>query len=106
MDWTTIVDWVSAIGERYGVNPTVFVILYFGGLPIIGLAISWMIRNRRNRRPIHIPLLSGTIASASAYLYVIVVGDNIPVWIYALVISTLAYALWWLVRKARPVETR
>lgn len=106
MDWTIISDWLTALGTRHGVDPAVFAILYFGGLPFIGLSVAWLVRNRRHGRAIHLPLFCATSLSASAYVYVIVAGENIPFWVYAILTATALYGLWILARTVRSIDTQ
>lgn len=101
MDWHLLQDWIFVLGDEYGVDPLVFAIIYFGGLPFLGLSIVWLIRNRRRSRPIHFPLLSAGFWSVSAYLYLIIAGRNIPFWVYGLIVGMICYGLWTVARSGR-----
>ncbi len=86
MNWHAIQDWVLALGQEYGVNPVVFAVIYFGGIPFLVLSIAWVIRNRKRSRPVHFPLLSAGGFWISAYMYVVVAGENIPLWVYGILV--------------------
>jgi hypothetical protein len=94
MDLQIIHEWALAVGDQYGVNPMAFAIVYFGGFPFLGLSMVWLVRNRRLSRPVHLPLLSATAFSMAAYVYVIVAGENIPVWIYGMIVVFVAFGSW------------
>ena len=89
-----IQDWIFGFGDEYGVNPVVFAIVYFGGLPFLGLSIAWLLRNRRRSQPVHFPLLSAGAFSMAAYVYVIIAGENIPIWIYGMVAALVIFGSW------------
>lgn len=44
-----------------------------------------LVRKARRRRPILLPLLSAAFFFVSAYLYLIAVGRNVPVWVYGVI---------------------
>ena len=94
MDWHVIQDWIFALGDEYGVNPVVFAIIYFGAFPFLVLSIAWVVRNRKRSRPVHFPLLSAGGCSISAYLYVVIAGDNIPLWVYGFVVAFAVFGFW------------
>lgn len=79
-------DWFFSLGERYGVNPIVFGIIYVGAIPFFTLSIGWLIRNYKNRKPIILPILSTGFFFVSAYLYLIIAGKNVPFWVYLFII--------------------
>ncbi len=94
MNWNVIQDWVFALGHEYGVNPVVFAIIYLGGLPFLMLSIAWVIRNRRRSRPVYFPLLSAGGFWISAYLYIVIAGDNIPPWVYGILVVFAGLGGW------------
>ena len=94
MDWPMIQDWIFALGDEYGVNPVVFAILYFGAFPFLIISIACAVRNRRRSRPVHVPLLSAAVFSISAYVYVIIAGENIPFWVYGLLVAIAVSGSW------------
>ena len=80
-------DWFFGLGEQYGVNPLVFGAIYVGAIPFFTLSVAWLERNvRRGKSPVA-PALAATIFFISAYLYLIVAGQNVPAWVYAVVVG-------------------
>ena len=70
------------LGERYNVNPIIFGSIYVGAIPFFTASIAWLVRNLRRRRSIMAPVLSASFFFVSAYLYLVVVGRDIPLWVY------------------------
>ncbi len=99
--WTAIQDWFLSLGAQYGVNPLVFGAIYVGAIPFFTLSIAWLVRNLRRHQPITLPLLSAGFFFVSAYLYLLIAGRNIPVWVYGLIIAMVAFGVWSTVRNVR-----
>ena len=93
--------WFFGLGKNYGVDPVIFGTIYVGAIPFFLLSIAWLVRNLRGGRPAVVPLLSAAFFFVSAYLYLIIAGKNIPVWVYVFVVGMLAYGTWSTVRKVR-----
>jgi hypothetical protein len=90
----TAKSWFIDLGEKYGVNPLVFGIIYVGAIPFFTASIAWLVKNYRRKRPIVLPFLSSVFFFMSAYLYLIVEGNNMPWWIYGLVCAIVIYGVW------------
>ncbi|MEX0820787.1 MAG: hypothetical protein WD021_01470 [Rhodothermales bacterium] len=85
MTWNALVDWFMGLGREYGVNPIVFGIIYIGAIPFFTLSVAWIVRNVRKKRSIVLPALSASFFFISAYLYLLVAGRGVPVWVYAVI---------------------
>lgn len=101
MELQPFVDRILAIGTEYGVNPIVFAAIYIGAIPFFTLSIGWLVRNIRRKKPATLPILSTGFFFISAYLYLLIAGRNIPVWVYGLVVAMVAYGAYSTVRKVR-----
>ncbi len=100
--WQSLEDWFLALGEKYGVDPVIFGAIYVGGIPLFTLSLWWLIRNLRRKKPVVLPVLSTGFFFLSAYLYLIVMGRNIPWWVYALIVVLVTYgvfATWQKIKK-------
>lgn len=91
--WMFFKDWFLGLGEVYGVNPLIFGSIYVGSIPFFTLSLGWLIKNIRQKKPIIIPILVTGIFFIAAYLYLIVVGRNIPLWVYLVIIAMVAFAV-------------
>jgi NhaP-type Na+/H+ or K+/H+ antiporter len=73
-----------------------------GAIPLFTLSLWWLIRNLRQKKPVVLPVLCTGFFFLSAYLYLIIVGRNIPWWVYGLIAVLVAYgvyATWQKIKK-------
>jgi hypothetical protein len=91
--WEALKEWFFGLGPKYGVNPIIFGSIYVGAIPFFTLSIARLIRNLRRRRSIVMPVLTASFCFVSAYLYLIVVGKNIPVWVYVFLAAMIIYGV-------------
>lgn len=75
-------DWFLGLGAAYGVDPLVFGAIYVGAIPFFTASVAWVVRNLRRRRSIALPALAASFFFVSAYLYLLVAGENIPGWVW------------------------
>ena len=90
-----------SLGESYGVNPIIFGVIYVGAIPFFTLSIAWFVRNYRLRQSIVLPVMSASFFFVSAYLYLIIAGENVPLWVYGVVVGMLVYGGWSTFRKVK-----
>lgn len=94
-------NWFLSLGRNYGVNPIVFGSIYIGAIPFFLWSVAWIIRRLRQKRSVVLPVLSASFFLVSAYLYLILVGKNIPVWVYFFVAGMVAFGVFSMVKKIR-----
>lgn len=99
--WLSFEEWFLGLGEIYGVNPVIFGSLYVGSIPFFTLSLAWVIRNIRQNKSITIPILLTGIFFVSAYLYLIAVGRNIPLWVYFFIIVMVGFGVISTLNKVR-----
>ena len=90
--------WLLGLGAQYGVNPYLFGALYIGAIPFFLLSIAWLVRRRRAGRSIVVPVLCAGFCFISAYLYLAIVGRNIPLWVWLMLAALIAYGVWSTIR--------
>lgn len=93
--------WFWDLGNQYGVNPIIFGSIYVGAIPFFTLSIAWLVRNYKQRKSIMLPALSATGCFISAYVYLMIVGKNVPWWVYGIVILMVVYGAWSTFRSVR-----
>ncbi|WP_164114677.1 hypothetical protein [Sphingorhabdus sp. Alg239-R122] len=99
--WQSLQDWFFSLGENYGVDPIIFGSIYVGAIPFFMLSIAWLVRNRRAGKSIALPVLSAGTFFVSAYVYLAIVGRNIPVWVWFFLGALILYGIWSTVRNVR-----
>ena len=98
---TSITAWFNSLGESYGVDPLVFGAIYVGAIPFFLLSVAWLVRRRKAGLSTVVPMLAAGFFFVSAYLYLAVVGRNIPIWVWLFVAALIAYGAWSAVRDIR-----
>lgn len=101
MNGQQVFEWFIGLGEPYGVNPVIFGSIYVGAVPFFWLAIAWLVHNIRQKRSITGPVLLACCCAVSAYIYLIIVGEILPLWVYGLIIAIIIYALYSVARKVK-----
>lgn len=99
--WQSFTDWFMGLGENYGVNPYIFGGIYLGAIPLFFLSLGWTIRRMKHKQPFALPLLLTGLCFISAYLYLIIAGKNIPVWVYIFIGAMVLYGVYTTVKKIR-----
>lgn len=94
-------DWFLGLGDAYGVDPLVFGAIYVGAIPFFTASVAWLVRNARRGRSVAVPALAAGFFFVSAYLYLIVVGRDVPAWVYGAVALLVAGGAWSTVRSVR-----
>jgi len=94
-------SWFLSLGTAHGVNPIVFGGIYVGAIPFFFLSVAWLIRNLRRRQSPLVPAFCASFCLVSAYLYLLIAGKNIPVWVYFFVAGMLAFGVYSTVRKIK-----
>lgn len=105
-DWPRVRGWLGALALRYGVNPVVFAALYLGSIPVSLAAVAWAARNHRLGLATRAPVALACLSFSSASLYVLIVGRNLPLAAYVILILVLGYGLFAAARKTGPAPRR
>ena len=99
--WTALSDWFMGLGEQYGVNPIIFGSISVGAIPFFWLSVAWLVRNLRRGIPIFLPVMATALCVLSAYIYLFIAGENLPVWVYGLVVGLIGYSAYTTVKTVK-----
>lgn len=94
-------DWFLSLGTEYGVNPWIFGGIYVGAIPLFTLSVAWLVRNAKQKKSIVVPALAAGLCFVSAYIYLIIAGENVPGWVYGFIAVLVVGGAWSAVRKVR-----
>lgn len=98
---TRLSEWFVELGQRHGVDPFLFGAIYVGAIPFFLLSIGWLVRRSRAGRSIVMPVLCAGFCFVSAYLYLAVVGRDIPIWVWGAIGLLILYGAVSTVRDVR-----
>ena len=93
----TIKNYLFYQAELHQVAPFLFVALYLLSKVLFLIFLGWAIKNLRKKSSVLFPLLFAALGYSLPYIYLIVAGKNIPVWIY-IVISLIYLVSGWSIR--------
>ncbi len=83
--WEAIKKYYISLGERYEVDPLLFVGIHVVATPLFAVAVWWIIYNKKKKRSIVLPGIMAAFIFNAANIYLVLWGKNIPFWIYAIV---------------------
>lgn len=96
-----IKDWFMNLGEKYNVNPVIFGSIYVGAIPFFFASVAWLVKNIRTKKPVFMPVMTASFFFISAYLYLIIAGRNIPVWVYIFIALVVIYGVITTIQKVK-----
>ena len=99
--WEIFKEWFLSLGTKYGVNPYIFGAIYVGAIPLFFLCLAWTIKNMKQKKSFVLPLLLTGLCFVSAYLYLIIAGKNIPVWVYIFIGVLVLYGVFSTIKKIK-----
>jgi hypothetical protein len=97
----SVYTWFLNLGAEYGVNPFIFGVIYIGAVPFFSFSVAWLIRNYRLGRSIVMPAMSAMFFFISAYIYLIIAGRNVPIWVYGVVVLLIVIGAYSTIQKIR-----
>lgn len=99
--WDSFKEWFMSLGDKYHVNPFIFGGIYLGAIPFFFLSLYWTIKKSRNKKSIVFPALLTALFFISAYLYLLIVGENIPIWVYFFIGFMVLYGIYSTINKVK-----
>lgn len=97
----SINEWILALGGQYNVNPYIFAGIYVGAIPFFLASIAWLVKRARAGRSTLLPTMLAGFFFVSAYLYLAIFGQDIPLWVWIFLAVLIAYGAWSQVRETR-----
>ena len=89
--WALLSNKAFELSSYYGVDPMIFGMLYVGTIPLLWLSVSWMIRCVQKKKSLVIPIVVSVLCYTGAYIYLIFAGQNIPLWVYCVLVGMVGF---------------
>jgi hypothetical protein len=94
---TLFKDWLIGLGEKHEVDPLLLGSLYLVSKISLVIFLGWTLKNVRAKKPFTMTLLFAGISFSVPYLYLVIAGRNISVWVYlgiAIIFIYGAFSIW------------
>jgi len=82
---TLLKNWIIALGDKHDVDPLLLGSLYLVSKLSFFTFIGLLLRNLRAKKPIITIVLFAAVSFSLPYMYLIIAGRNIPVWVYVFI---------------------
>jgi hypothetical protein len=102
--WESFKEWFFDLGDKYNVNPYLFGGIYIGAIPLFFLCLGWTIKNIKSKKSFALPLFLTGCCFVSAYVYLIIVGKNIPAWVYIFIAVLIVYGIYSTISKIKKAK--
>lgn len=99
--WEAIKYYYISLGENYKVDPIIFLAIHVIATPVFIGTVAWIVSNYKAKRPLVLPVVIATLVFNAANVYLIIVGKNIPWWIYTLLIATTIISGYFSIKKIK-----
>jgi uncharacterized membrane protein len=99
--WETIKNYYITLGEKYEVDPLLFVGIHVIATPLFAGAVWWILYNKKKGRSIIWPAIVAAFIFNAANIYLILYGRNIPWWIYTIVGVTTLISTYVTIKKIK-----
>jgi hypothetical protein len=102
---TVFKDWVISLGEKHEVDPLLLGCLYLVSKLCFFTFLGWVLKNLRAKKPILFPLLFACCSFSLPYLYLVIAGRNISIWVYLFIAALFIYGAFSIWKKvtAKPL---
>jgi len=94
-------EWLLSLGAQYNVNPYVFGAIYVGAIPFFFASIAWLVKRARAGRSTVLPTMLAGFFFVSAYIYLAIFGQDIPLWVWIFLVALILYGAWSTIRDTR-----
>ena len=86
--WNHIKNYYIMLGRNYHVDPLIFFGIHVVATPLFMLTVAWLIKNYRQKKSIALPLIFSLLIFNAANIYLVILGKNIPLWVYFMLAIT------------------
>ena len=80
--WEAIKEYYTTIGNKYSVDPVIFLGIHVVATPLFICASEWLVKRYKKKQNIILPAITSVFIFNAANIYLILFGKNIPWFIY------------------------
>ena len=86
--WDAIKEYYTTIGNKYHVDPVIFLGIHIVATPLFIFASAWIVKKYKKKKSIFLPAVTSVLIFNAANIYLILFGENIPWYIYFILALT------------------
>jgi len=80
-----MIDYLSGVARAHDVSPLLFVLIYVVSTGPFLLVTGWLFHHIRRERPLEVLVLLWALFYSAPYIYILIAGRDLPVWVYVVV---------------------
>ena len=92
-------DFVVSLGEKHQVDPLLLGCLYLVSKVSLVFFLGWALKNLRAKKTFSTQLIIASVSFSLPYLYLIIAGRNLSVWVYVFIGAMFVYGGYSIWRK-------
>lgn len=86
--WEAIKEYYITIGNKFHVDPVLFLGIHVVATPLFILASAWVVKKYKKKQSVILPAITSVFIFNAANIYLILFGKNIPWFIYFILAIT------------------
>lgn len=99
--FTLVKDYLMHQAELHQLNPWLFAFLYLLSKLLFLIFLGRAVKNLKNKKSFLLPLLFAALGYSLPYLYMVISGKNIPLWIFMVITVIYLFSGWSIYVKLR-----
>ena len=99
--WETIKHYYISLGKNYKVDPVIFLAIHVIATPLFIAAVAWIVSNYKAKSSLLLPAIVAMFIFNAANIYLVIAGQNIPWWIYAILAATTIISGYFSIKKIK-----
>jgi len=91
--WDYYLNSAYEVSLKHNVDPLIFAWLYFGTYPTLWGGLFFVGKQKLNNKSAKIPAVVALMSLLIPYIYILWVGQNLPIWVYVLIGAIAVYGV-------------
>ena len=86
--WEAIKEYYTTIGNKYHVDPVIFLGIHVVATPLFIFAVAWLVKRYKKKQTIILPAITCVFIFNAANIYLVLFDKNLPWFIYFILAIT------------------